>query len=174
MPDSALSDAGRACGASGSVVSWRDEKGEETMSIPWPRFLITVFVVAILTFVFDLFLHGTAIPALFDNYPPADYPSRPAAELQALFPFLIATYLVQIAMFCFLYLRLYPGRGFAAAARWGLWGGFFVVIPNMQFFVAVAHATWTQLILQVIAGLILMVVLMVAFEFAYRPKPATT
>jgi hypothetical protein len=141
-------------------------------SIPWPRFLITAFLVAIATFVFDLFLHGTLIPALFDNYPPADYPSRPAAELQALFPFLIATYLVQIAVFCFLYLRLYPGRGMGAAVRWGLWGGFFVVIPNMQFFVAVNHATWTQLILQVIAGLILMVVLMVVFEFAYRPKPA--
>ena len=53
-------------------------------SIPWPRFLITAFIVAIATFVFDLFLHGTLIPALFADYPPADYPSRPAAELQAL------------------------------------------------------------------------------------------
>ena len=54
-------------------------------SIPWPRFLITAFIVAIATFVFDLFLHGTLIPALFADYPPADYPSRPAAELQALY-----------------------------------------------------------------------------------------
>jgi hypothetical protein len=141
-----------------------------TADIPWPRFLITVLLVSILIFLVDLVLQGTLIPALVADYPAPDYPSRPMAQVQRLFPFLFATYVVQMALFSFLYLRLYPGRGVDKAVRWGLWGGFYVVIPNMQFFVGVAHTTWTMLILQVIAGIVLMVLMAVAFELAYRPK----
>jgi hypothetical protein len=75
-------------------------------------------------------------------------------------------------LFCFMFLRLYPARGVASAALWGLWGGFFVVIPNMQFFVAVKDTSWTVLGMQVIEGIVLMVLTGVIFELIYRPKTA--
>ena len=91
-----------------------------------------------------------------------------------LLPFLFVTYILQITAFCYLFLRLYPGRGLRKAAWWGIWGGFFVVIPNMQFFVAVDHTKWKMLITQVIEGIVLMVLVTCIFEIAYRPKAANT
>ncbi len=48
--------------------------------------------------------------------------------------------------------------------------GLFVVIPNMQFFVAVAHTTWTMLIIQMVEAIALCGLAACIFEIAYRPK----
>ncbi|MFL0239570.1 hypothetical protein [Mycobacterium sp. SMC-17] len=137
----------------------------------WGRFLVVALPVSILTFILDVVFHKTAGPALFGNsYPAADYPQRPLAEIMDLFPFLGFTYVLQLTMLCFLFLRLYPGRGLGKAAWWGIWGGLFVVIPNMQFFVAVAHTTWTMLIIQMIEAIALCVLAACLFEIAYHPK----
>lgn len=49
----------------------------------------------------------------------------------------------------------------ANAVSWGLWGGLFVVLPNMQFFVGVAGTTWTLLLVQIVEAI-------AVFELAYR------
>ena len=140
------------------------------IKIEWPRFLIVTVLASILIFVLDIAFHQHLAPILFGDYPAADYPSRPAAGVMPLLPFLFLTYVLQMPIFCYLFLRLYPGRGIGPAIWWGIWGGFFVVIPNMQFFVAVDHTTWKMLILQVIEGIFLMTLLTFLFEIAYRPK----
>lgn len=136
-------------------------------AIDRPRFLIASGIVSVVIFVLDIWFHGTFAANMY-----AGYPQRPATEIMALFPFLFATYVVQLMLFCFMFLRLYPARGVASAALWGLWGGFFVVIPNMQFFVAVKDTSWTVLGMQVIEGIVLMVLTGVIFELIYRPKTA--
>jgi hypothetical protein len=137
----------------------------------WPRFLLAALPTSVLTFVLDVVFHKTLGPVLFgDRYPAIGYPQRPLAEIMDLFPFLFFTYLLQLTMLCYLFLRLYPGRGLGKAAWWGSWGGLFVVIPNMQFFVAVAHTTWTMLIIQIIEAIALCVLATCVFEIAYRPK----
>jgi hypothetical protein len=122
--------------------------------------------------VLDIAFHPHLAPVLFGDYPAADYPSRPTDSVTPLVPFLFLTYVLQMPIFCYLFLRLYPGRTIGKAIWWGIWGGFFVVIPNMQFFVAVDHTTWKMLIIQVIEGIFLMALLTVVFEIAYRPKTA--
>ena len=134
-------------------------------AIDKPRFLVAGFLVAVAIFVLDIWFHGTFAANIY-----AGYPQRPTAEIMALFPFLFATYVVQLMLFCFLFLRLYPRRGLASAAWWGVWGGFFVVIPNMQFFVAIKDTSWAVLGMQVIEGMVLMVLTGLAFEVIYRPK----
>jgi hypothetical protein len=129
------------------------------------RFLITSIGAAILIFVLDVWWHGTLASDMY-----AGYPQRPMAEMEGLFPFLFLTYLVQLTLFAWLYLRLYPARGIRNAVWWGLWGGLFVVIPNMQFFVAVRDTSWTMLGMQVVEGIALCVIMAVVFEWAYRPK----
>lgn len=133
--------------------------------IEWPRFLIVAALASLLIFVLDVSFHTSVTTTLY-----VGYPQRPPAETSPLIPFLFATYVVQMTLFCYMFLRLYPERGLGRAAWWGLWGGFFVVIPNMQFFVAIAGTTWTMLAAQVVEGIALMVLLTVVFELAYRPK----
>lgn len=131
----------------------------------WVRFLSCSIGAAIFIFVLDIWWHGTLAADMY-----AGYPQRPMAEIQALFPFLLLTYLVQLPMFAWLFLRLYPQRGMRNAIRWGVWGGFFVVIPNMQFFVAVTDTSWTILGMQVVEGIALCVLMATLFEFIYRPE----
>jgi hypothetical protein len=99
------------------------------------------------------------------------YPSRPADQVQALMPFLFLTYVIQLPTFCYLYLRIYRERSLANALWWGAWGGFFVVIPNMQFFVGIPNMGWGLLGMQVVEGIALMLLLMAYFELVYRPRP---
>lgn len=141
-----------------------------SLRIEWVRFLVVTVLASVMIFVLDIAFHQRLAPVLFGDYPAAGYPSRAPAEVMPLIPFLFVTYLLQMTAFCYLFLRLYPGRGLGKALWWGIWGGFFVVIPNMQFFVAVAHTTWSMLIIQVIEGMVLMALLTCVFEIAYRPK----
>ena len=55
---------------------------------------------------------------------------------------------------------------------WGNWGGLFVVVPNMQFFVAVKDTSWTVLWMQVVEGIALCVIMGVLFNLLYRPRQA--
>ena len=130
------------------------------------RFLVTSIVLAVLIFAGDVAFHAMAVPNLYEGYP-----QRPAEEMSALFPFLFLTYLVQITMFLWLYLRLYPQRGIARAVWWGLWGGLFVVLPNMQFFVGVAGTTWLLLGIQVVEAIVLLIIAAVLFDLVY-PRTA--
>ena len=136
-------------------------------AIDKPRFLIAAGVVSVVIFILDVWFHGTFAANAY-----VGYPQRPANEIMALFPFLFATYVVQLMLFCFMFLRLYPARGLASAAWWGVWGGFFVVIPNMQFFVAVKDTSWAILGMQAVEGIVLTVLTCVIFELVYRPKAA--
>lgn len=129
------------------------------------RFFIAGTIAVVAVFVLDVVWHGTIAADMY-----AGYPQRDMAGVQALFPFLFATYVVQLLLFCFLFLRLYPARGMRNAAWWGLWGGFFVMIPNMQFFVAIAGTTWKILAMQVAEGMILTVLTALVFEKLYRPR----
>ncbi|MEY2925683.1 MAG: hypothetical protein RL367_160 [Pseudomonadota bacterium] len=133
--------------------------------LDWPRFLIAGTIGAVVIFGLDILWHGTIAKEMY-----VGYPQRPMAEMQGLFPFLFATYIVQLLMFSFLFLRLYPARGIKNAVWWGLWGGLFVVVPNMQFFVAVRGTSWAMLGMQVVEGIVLCVAMAVLFDILYRPK----
>lgn len=133
------------------------------------RFLVTSVILAVILFVADVAFHAVAVPNLYEGYP-----QRSSAEMAALMPFLFLTYLVQITMFLWLFTRLYPAGGVGKAIWWGLWGGLFVVLPNMQFFVGVAGTTWTLLLIQIIEAIALLVVAIVIFELAYRTPEGET
>ena len=137
----------------------------------WGRFFAVAVSGAMLIFVIDIAFHGTVAPKLFPGiYPSPDYPHRPVEESKALLPFLCQTYIVQLTMFCYMYLRMYPERGFASAVWWGVWGALFVFIPNMQIFVTMRGYTWTMLGIQVVEGVALPVMMIAWFEALYRPK----
>lgn len=133
--------------------------------VDWMRFLMAASLAAILIFILDVLFHGTVAKDMY-----AGYPSRPEAEMRALFPFLFATYIGQLLTFCYLFLCIYPQRGLGKAVWWGLWGGLFVVYPNMQFFVAVRDTSWTLLWTQVIEAIVLCALVVVVFERLYRPR----
>jgi len=134
--------------------------------LDWPRFLMAGIIGATVIFVLDIFWHGTLAQGMY-----LGYPQRPMAEIEALFPFLFATYVGQLLMFSFLFLRLYPARGARNALWWGLWGGLFVVFPNMQFFVAVKDTSWALLGMQVLEGIALCMAMALLFDRLYRPRP---
>ena len=139
------------------------------VKVDWLRFLIITVVLSVVIFVLDIAFHTTLAPKIMSGYPAPDYPGRQLVTAPLLV-FLFVTYVLQMPTFCFLFLRLYPQRGVGMAVWWGIWGGFFVVIPNMQFFVAVDHTTWKMLWIQVIEGMFLMTLLTFLFELIYRPK----
>jgi len=133
----------------------------------WLRFSVISGLVAIVIFVLDVLFHGTFAKDMY-----VGYPSRPEAEMRELFPFLFATYIGQLMTFCYMFLRIYPDRGLNKALWWGLWGGLFVVYPNMQFFVSVRDTSWTVLWMQVVEAIVLCMLGVVLFELFYRPRSA--
>lgn len=135
--------------------------------IDWVRFLIAGTIGAVVIFILDILFHGTLAKDMYIGYP-----QRSMAEIQGLFPFLFGTYIVQLLMFSFMFVRLYPARSARNAVWWGIWGGLFVVIPNMQFFVAVKDTSWLLLWTQVIEGIVLCVTMAMIFNILYRPRNA--
>jgi hypothetical protein len=77
------------------------------LRVEWPRFLIVTALTSVTIFVADIAFHQTLAPPLFGDYPAVGYPSRPKAEIMPLLPFLFFTYIAQITVFCYLFLRLY-------------------------------------------------------------------
>ncbi len=136
----------------------------------WLRFLVIGALSSILVFVLDIAFHVHLAQVLFSEYPAHDFPQRPAEEAAKLMPWLFLTYLVQLSTFAYLFTRVYPRRGMGNAIWFGAWLGVWVVIPNMQFFVGLDKYTWKMLIIQVPEGAILTMIMMVFFEWAYRPK----
>lgn len=132
------------------------------------RFLVTSAILAVLIFAADVAFHAVVVPDLY-----AGYPQRAQAEIAGLMPFLFLTYIVQITMFLWLFMRLYPAGGIGKAIWWGLWGGLFVVLPNMQFFVGIAGTTWTLLAVQVVEAIVLLIVAGVLFDLVHRRGAAT-
>jgi hypothetical protein len=150
-------------------------KDERWTPVPtdWQRFLLIGALSSILVFVLDIAFHMHLAQVLFNEYPAHDFPQRPAQESVRLMPWLFLTYLVQLSLFCYLFLRIYPRRGMGSAIWFGAWLGVWVVIPNMQFFVGLDKYTWHMLIIQVPEGAILTMIMMVFFEWAYRPRAGT-
>jgi hypothetical protein len=134
------------------------------------RFLMFGALGAILIFVLDLPFHAVVAPKIFTEYPAHDFPQRPMAEAQALLPWLFLVYLVQLTILCYVYLRACPGRGMTSALWFGAWIGLWIAIPNMQFFVGLDKYTWHMLAIQIPEGMILPMILLAFFEWAYRPK----
>lgn len=133
--------------------------------VDWLRFLGICFVLSAAVFALDVVFHAWAVPGLYEGYP-----QRAPQEIAKLLPFLFVTYVAQITIFCLLFLCVYPARGMMNAIAWGLWGGLFVVFPNMQFFVGVAGTTWTLLAVQVVEAIVLLVLATAIFELGYRPR----
>ena len=124
---------------------------------------MTSAILAVLIFAADVAFHAVFVPDLY-----VGYPQRAQTEITALMPFLFLTYIVQITMFLWLFMRLYPAGGIGKAVWWGLWGGLFVVLPNMQFFVGIAGTTWTLLAVQVVEAIVLLIVAGVLFDLVHR------
>lgn len=147
-------------------------KDERWAPVPtdWLRFLFLEIVSAILVFLLDIGFHQHLAQVIFDEYPAHDFPQRAPEDAFKLMPWLFLTYLFQLSIFCYLFLRVYPRRGMGNAIWFGAWLGVWVVIPNMQFFVGLDKYTWHMLIIQVPEGAILTMIMMAFFEWAYRPK----
>ena len=90
-------------------------------NIHWPRFLLASLLSTAFVIVVAVVWHGHIVAPMY-----ADFPSRPADQMQALFPFLILSFLIEIPIFCYMYLRVYPQRSMANAAKFGLWAGVFI------------------------------------------------
>jgi len=144
-------------------------------AISWGRFIPLGLAMAVLVFVLDLPFHQILAPKIFTEYPAHDFPMRKPDSAQLMT--LAATYLFQLSTFCYLFLRVYPQRGFGNAIWFGAWLGVWVVIPNMQMFVAMDKYTAHMLIIQVPEGAILTMIMMAVFEPLYRlvtrPKAAS-
>lgn len=127
------------------------------------QFIALSVIISIIIFVLDVAFHALAVPGMY-----VGYPQRPQIEIASLMPFLFLTYVVQIMMFLWLFRRLYPQGGTMRAIWWGLWGGLFVVLPNMQFFVGVAGTTWTLLLTQVVEAIVLLIFAATVFDIVWR------
>jgi len=154
-----------------AIYQPKDENWTQPKTV-WGWFIPLGLAMAVLVFVLDLPFHQILAPKIFTEYPAHDYPSRKPDTAQLLT--LAATYLFQLSTFCYLFLRVYPRRGFANALWFGAWFGVWVVIPNMQMFVAMDKYTAHMLIIQVPEGAILTTIMMAIFEPLYglvtRPK----
>jgi hypothetical protein len=145
------------------------DEGWAPVRTDWPRFLVMGALSAILVFVLDLTFHLHLAQVLFDEYPAHDFPQRNPIG-PGLLAWLFLTYLLQLSLFCYLFTRVYPGRGMGNAIWYGAWLGVWVVIPNMQFFVGLDKYTWHMLAIQVPEGAILTMIMMAFFAWGYRPK----
>jgi hypothetical protein len=138
-----------------------------TTTINWPRFLIVSIVGAILMLVLYGLWTGDVVAGM--NLAPG-YPSRPPEAVKPLLPFLSVVSIAQLVVFCFLYMRIYPQRTLSNALWWGAWGGFFMVLPDGQFFVGTPNQTWSNLFMGWADGIVTAMLVMAFFQLVYRPK----
>jgi hypothetical protein len=136
------------------------------ITVNWLRFLIVTIVGAVIM----LALYGawSGIVTGMDLSP--GYPSRPPAEIKPLIPFLSVVSIAQLVVFCYLYLRVYPQRSLANAVKWGAWGGFFMVLPDGQFFVGTPNENWSTLLMGWADGIVTAILMTAFFQLIYRPK----
>jgi len=138
-----------------------------TTTIHWPRFLIVSIVGAILMLVLYGLWTGDVVAGM--NLAP-DLPSRPPEQVKPLLPFLSVVSITQLVVFCFLYMRIYPQRTLGNALWWGAWGGFFMVLPDGQFFVGTPNQTWGNLLMGWADGIVTAMLMMAFVQLVYRPK----
>jgi hypothetical protein len=136
-------------------------------TIKWPRFLIVSIVGSILMLVLYGLWTGSVVAGM--NLSPG-LPSRPPEEVKPLVSFLSVVSVIQLVVFCFLYLRIYPQRTLGNALWWGAWGGFFMVLPDGQFFVGTPNQTWSLLLAQWGEGIVTTMLTMAFFQQVYRPQ----
>lgn len=136
-------------------------------TIRWPRFLIVSVVGSIVMLV--LYMLWQMTPFVADSISPG-YPARPPEEAKPLVPFLSAVSLIQLVVFCYLYMRVYPRRSLTNAVWFGAWAGFFMVLPDGQFFVGTPNMSFGQLWMQWGEGIVTAMLLMAFFQLVYRPK----
>lgn len=135
------------------------------ITVNWPKFLaVSIIGSAIMLSLYMLW------PMVLPPDPSEGYPARPVEQVKALLPFLSVVSITQLVVFCYLYLRVYPQRTLANAVWWGLWGGFFMVIPDGQFFVGTPNETWAHLFIGWGEGIVTTVLMTVFFHLVYRPK----
>src|ERR1700761_629763 len=135
-------------------------------TIHWPRFFIVSILSAVVMLVLYSLWTGKVVAGM--NLSPG-LPSRPQEEVKPLVPFLGVVSIAQLVVFAFLYLRISPQRSLANALWWGAWGGFFMVLPDGQFFVITPHQTWALLFMQWAKGIVTTMLFMTLFQLAYRP-----
>ena len=132
--------------------------------IQWPRFALAALLSTVFVIVVAFVWHGHVAAPMY-----ADFPSRPADQMKALFPFLVLTFLVEIPVFCYMYLRVYPQRSMANAAKFGLWAGFFILMPNGQFWTGTPGVGWDFLIMEIVQGVVTLILAILLFQAVYRP-----
>jgi hypothetical protein len=133
----------------------------------WPRFLIVSILSAVVTLVLYGLWTGQVVAPM--NLSPG-LPSRPPDEVKPLVPFLGLVSITQLVVFAFLYLRIYPQRRLASALWWAVWGGFFMVLPDGQFFVITPNQSWALLFMQWAEGVAAAAIFIALFQTFYRPK----
>jgi hypothetical protein len=136
-------------------------------TIQWPRFLLVSILSAIVMLVLYSLWTGKVVAGM--NLSPG-LPSRPPEAVKPLVPFLAVVSITQLVVFAFLYLRIYPQRSLSKALWWGLWGGFFMVLPDGQFFVITPNQTWALLLMQWGEGIVTAMLFMTLFQLIYRPR----
>ena len=139
-------------------------------TIQWPRFLIVSILSAIVMLVLYSLWTSKVVAGM--NLSPG-LPSRPPEEVKPLVPFLGVVSITQLVVFGFLYLRIYPQRSLANALWWGLWGGFFMVLPDGQFFVITPNQSWALLFMQWGEGIVTAMLYMTLVQTFYRPRDET-
>jgi hypothetical protein len=138
-----------------------------TITVHWPRFLIVSIVGAILMLVLYGLWTGQVVAGM--NLSPG-LASRPPEEVKPLVPFLSVVSIIQLVVFAYLYLRIYPQRTLSNAVWWAVWGGFFMVLPDGQFFVGTPNQTWSALLMGWADGIVTAMLFMAFFQSVYRPK----
>jgi len=126
--------------------------------------LVASIVSALFVIVVAVAWHGHFAASMY-----ADFPARPADQVQLLMPFLVLTFLIQIPIFCYMYLRVYQQRSVNNAAKFGLWAGFFTMMPNGQFWVGTPGVGWDFIIMQIVQGTVTLIFTMVLFQLIYKP-----
>ncbi len=134
------------------------------ITVNWPRFWIGSLLATVFVAVVAVVWHGQIAVSMY-----ATYPARPAEQVRALMPFLMFTFLVEIPIFCYMYLRVYPQRSLANAAKFGLWAGAFIMMPNGQFWVGTPGVEWDFLFMQLIQGIVTLILATMLFQAVVRP-----
>jgi hypothetical protein len=137
------------------------------ITMRWPRFLAVSIVGSALMLVLYGLWTGQVV-AEMDLSP--GLPSRPPEEVKPLVPFLSVVSITQLVVFAYLYMRIYPQRSLGNAVWWAVWGGFFMVLPDGQFFVITPNQTWSLLFMQWAEGIATAMLFMAFFQLVYRPK----
>ena len=92
------------------------------------RFLLTTIAVFVFIFIFDMLFHGHYMA---DMYIATRHLWRPEAEMQQLFPLMLAGQFLVALMFSFLFAKGYEGRGVMEGVRFGIYIALLLAGPHL-------------------------------------------